>query len=323
MMTLAAPERLWFLLGVVALLAAYLLAQRRRRRHAVRFAALPLLARVAPDPGWRRHVPAALFLLMVVLLVVAFARPQADVRKPREQATVVLAIDISGSMLATDISPDRFTVARKAADRFVSQLPAKYRVGLVPFSSTATVAVPPTTNRAVVREAIAALNPDGGTAIGDALISSVDSSQQAIGRTLEDPGTPPSADGTAQRIPARVVLLSDGANSLGHPVEDGIKAAVADHVQVSTIAYGTDSGHIGVQPVPVDRETLAQIADQTGGRAYTAASADELDAVYRNLGSSIGYRIERTEITSWFVGFGLVAALLAALASLRFTGRLP
>lgn len=312
-MTFLAPERLWLLCGALALVGAYVLAQRRRRRHAVRFAALPLLARVAPSPGWRRHVSAVLFMAMSVLLVTAFARPEAEVRVAREQATVLVALDLSGSMRAQDVSPDRFTVARAAARDFVQQLPDRYRVGLVPFGSTASVAVPPTTDHPLVLEAIDQLRLNGATAIGDAIATAVKAARRPVGDQVAD-----VAD-----IPARVVLLSDGKNSRGIPVEEGIEAAVAAKVPVSTIAYGTDNGTLGSVPVPVDRETLADIAERTGGKEYEAASAEELRAVYEDLGSSLGYRRERAEVTAWFVGLGLVAALLAAAASLRFSGRLP
>ncbi|MFY0409817.1 VWA domain-containing protein, partial [Solicola sp. PLA-1-18] len=168
-MTFLSPDRLWLLLGVLALLVAYLLVQRRRKRSAVRFAALPLLARVAPSPGWRRHVPAALFMAMAVVLVTGFARPEADVRVPREEATVVVALDLSGSMRATDVSPDRFSVAQEAAEQFIAELPEQYQVGLVSFATTASLDVPPTTDRAEVQRALASMSPDGGTAIGDAI----------------------------------------------------------------------------------------------------------------------------------------------------------
>jgi Ca-activated chloride channel family protein len=321
-MTFLAPERLWLLLAVLAMLAAYVLAQGRRRRHAVRFAALPLLARVAPSPGWRRHLPAGLFLVMAVLLVTGFARPEADMRVPREQATVVVALDVSWSMRARDITPDRFTVARDAAVAFVRQLPDQYRVGLVPFSAGATIAVAPTTDHALVEDAIRRLQPQGATAIGDAIVAATGASQQTAPASVASASEQAGSKG-AQRVPARVVLLSDGANSSGVPVTAGIEAAVNSGVRVSTIAYGTDGGLLGRTAVPVDRETLRTIAEQTGGRAYEAATAAELREVYEDLGSSLGFRVERTEITSWFVGLGLAFALLAALASLRFTGRLP
>ena len=326
-MIFLSPDRLWLLLAVLGLLVAYVLAQFGRRRHAVRYAALPLLARVAPSPGWRRHLPAALFLLMAGLLVTGFARPQTDMRVPREQATVVVVLDMSDSMRATDVTPDRFSVARDAAAAFVRRLPAQYRVGLVPFSSSATVAVPPTTDHALVIDSIMKLQPGGATAIGDAMLASTEASQRLIGEWVGG-GSAASGAGSVEgargeRIPSRVVLLSDGASSRGVPVEEGIEAAVVAGVRVSTIAYGTDRGLLGDQPVPVDHETLRTIAAETGGRAYRAASAHELRGVYRDLGSSLGYRVERHEITSWAVGLGLLAALLAAVTSLRFTGRLP
>ncbi|MFY0409908.1 VWA domain-containing protein, partial [Solicola sp. PLA-1-18] len=167
------------------------------------------------------------------------------------------------------------------------------------------------TDRAEVQRALASMSPDGGTAIGDAITTSVEASQRA------------AADGEGEPVPARVVLLSDGQNSQGSPVDAGIQAALGADVPVSTIAYGTDGGTLGNLSVPVDRETLAQIADETGGEAYEAASAEELEGVYEDLGSSIGYRTETQEISSWFIGGGLVLAMLAAAASLRFTGRLP
>jgi len=248
---------------------------------------------------------------MAVLLVTGFARPEAEVRVPRERASVVVAVDLSGSMRADDVSPNRFTVAQEAASDFVAQLPDRYRVGLVPFSDTAAVAVPPTTDHALVQEAIADLSIRGATAIGDAIATSVRAATSRAGTT------------GAGTIPARVVLLSDGQNSRGIPVAQGIAAAIDADVPVSTIAYGTDEGTLGSTPVPVDRETLANIAEETGGRGYEAATAEELRAVYADLGSSIGYRIERAEITAWFVAAALVTAALAAAASLRFSGRLP
>lgn len=323
-MTFLAPDRLWLLLALLGLLVLYVLAQFARRRHAVRYAALPLLARVAPRPGWRRHLPAALFLLMLAALVTGFARPQTDMRVPREQATVVIALDLSDSMRATDVSPDRFSVARDAAAAFVRRLPPQYRVGLVPFSTQAAVAVPPTTDHALVVDSILQLRPGGATAIGDAVVTSTQASQRLIGQwTGGTAGAPGSGAGGGERIPSRVVLLSDGASSRGSPVEEGVEAAILAGVRVSTIAYGTDAGVLRDQPVPVDHETLRTIAAETGGRAYRAESARELRKVYRDLGSSLGYRIERHEVTSWAVGLGLLAGLLAASTSLRFTGRLP
>lgn len=312
-MSFLEPLRLWLLLGVAALAVAYVLMQRRRRRYAVRFAALPLLERVAPKgPGWKRHLPAVAYLLMAGTLVTAFARPEAETRVPREESTVIIALDVSNSMRATDVTPDRITVAKEAAGSFIGQLPDTLRLGLVTFASTAQVAVVPTTDHEQVEQAVDDVTLRGGTAIGDAIISSVQAVQAAS---------------TAEDVPARVVLLSDGANVTGTPVAQGIQAATDAGIPVSTIAYGTDEGTLTLQGqsirVPADAETLAEIATETGGKAYQAASADELAEVYDDLTSSIGYTMERTEVTSWFVGAAIVLALLAAAGSLLWFSRLP
>ncbi|HET7477402.1 MAG TPA: VWA domain-containing protein [Dermatophilaceae bacterium] len=312
-MTFLEPGRLLLLLGVAALAVVYVVMQRRRKRYAVRFAALPLLDRVAPKgPGWRRHLPAAAYLLMGAALVTAFARPEAETKVPREEATVVVALDVSNSMMATDVTPDRITVAKAAAGSFVEQLPDPLRVGLVTFASSAQVPVPPTTDHQQVEQAIHEVALRGGTAIGDALIAAVQSVRAAS---------------TDAAVPARIVLLSDGANVAGSPVSDGIQAATEAGIPVSTIAYGSEDGSVTINgrtiPVPADAETLAQVAEQTGGKAYQAASAAELNEVYEDLSSSIGFRLERTEVTSWFVGAALALALLAAAGSLVWFSRLP
>lgn len=312
-MTFIEPTRLWLLLGVLALAAVYVVMQRRRKKYAVRFAALPLLDRVAPKgPGWKRHLPAVAYLLMATALVTAFARPEAQTQVAREEATVVVALDVSNSMAATDVSPNRMEVAKEAAKAFVDELPEKLRVGLVTFSSTALVDVAPTTDHDQVAQALDDVQMRGGTAIGSALVTSV----QAI-----------DAASTNEDVPARIVLLSDGANVAGTPVEDGVAAATEAGIPVSTIAYGTEEGTVTIQGrtinVPADAATLAEIATDTGGQAYTAASADQLKQVYDDLSSSIGYTMEETEVTSWFVGVAIVLMLLAAAGSLVWFSRLP
>jgi Ca-activated chloride channel family protein len=202
------PLWLWLLVLVVALVAAYLIAQRRRSKYAVRFATLPMLEKVAPDrPGWRRHAPAAAFLAALT----AIARPVADIRVPRERATVVVAMDVSNSMAATDIAPNRFEVAKQAAVEFVQNLPEKFNVGLVAFARTATVAAAPSTNHQATVDAIKGLQLRDSTAIGDAVLTSL----QAV-RTI-DPDDPP---------PSRIVLLSDGGNTSGSPIDEAAQAAV-------------------------------------------------------------------------------------------------
>ncbi|NMO51751.1 VWA domain-containing protein [Actinoplanes sp. TBRC 11911] len=311
-MTWLSPERLWFLLGVAALVVAYVIAQRRRSRYAVRFTNLSLLSRVAPKrPGWRRHLPASLFLAMLALLVVGFARPQAEVRVPRERATVIVAVDLSRSMLAGDVAPDRLTAAKAAAHEFVGELPDKFNVGLVGFAGSASVIVAPVTDRDRVESGIDRLAEGqagrAGTAIGDAIATSLDQI-----RTMDA--------GKA----ARVVVLSDGANTSGQDPATAAKLATDMGVPVDTIAFGTATGMIGDgQRVPVDGETLRTVASATGGDFFEAGNIDELREAYGNIGSSIGTQSERQDVSARFIGAGLVLALLAALASLLWFARLP
>ncbi|WP_127501115.1 VWA domain-containing protein [Actinoplanes solisilvae] len=316
-MTWLSPERLWLLLGVVALAAAYVVMQRRRSKYAVRFTNLKLLDRVAPSrPGWRRHLPASLFLAMLGLLVVGFAQPQDEVRVPRERATVLVAVDVSRSMLATDVAPDRLSAAKDAARGFVADLPEKFNVGLVGFAGQASVFVPPGTDREQLGGGIDRL-ADGsagtaGTAIGDAIASALEQIRSVDAEADED--VPP----------ARVVILSDGANTSGQDPAEAARTANELGVPVDTISFGTASGTIGDgQQVPVDGETLRSVADATGGRFFEAANTDELQAAYADIGSSVGYETEVRDVSARFIGIGLGLALVAALASMFWFARLP
>ncbi len=315
-MTFLSPARLLLLLLVAGLAAGYLWAQRRRSAYAVRFTELELLASVAPRrPGWRRHVPAGLLLLAMVLLTTGFARPQAEVQVPRERATVLVALDTSISMRADDVAPSRNDAARSAAAAFVEQLPERFHVGLVSFAEQASVAVPPTQDHEAVQRSLGGLQLDGGTAIGEAVLRSLDALRQVPG----EPGQ--------ETPPARIVLLSDGANTAGTSLEEAAVAARDAGVPVSTIAYGTQDGTVEFEgrtlPVPVDTASLEQLAEQTGGTAYTAETGEELSAVYDDIGSQVGTHTERQEVSSWFAGAGLLAAALAATASLLWFARLP
>lgn len=310
------PRWLLALLAVAALAAGYLVAARRRGRYAVRFTQVGLLASVAPRrPGWRRHVAAAAFLLALATLGMALARPAADVRVPRERATVILALDVSLSMEATDVAPSRLVAAQRAAKAFVAQLPPTFNVGLVSFAGTATVAVSPTRDRAAVQRGIDGLTLAEATATGEAIFA-------ALGAIRQVP-----ADGANGPPPARIVLMSDGFRTVGRPNSLAEQAAVEAKVPVSTIAFGTDSGTVSVQgqqvPVPVDRSALQAIAAATGGRYYAAASESALRAVYTDLGSSIGWRTVPREVTRWFAGAALLLGLLAGALSLLWTSRLP
>ncbi|MEU4689586.1 VWA domain-containing protein [Actinoplanes sp. NPDC023714] len=313
-MSWLSPERLWLLLGLAALIAGYVVVQRRRSRFAVRFTNLRLLDRVAPKrAGWRRHVPATLFLAMLGLLIVGFARPQAEVEVPRERATVLVAVDVSRSMLADDVAPDRLSAAKDAALEFVGELPAQFNVGLVGFAGSASVVVPPVTDRDAVNAGIGRLaegsSGPAGTAIGDAIATSLDSI-----RTLAGDQSPP----------ARVVVLSDGANTAGRDPSAAARLAGELGVPVDAISFGTAAGVIeGGQSVPVDGQTLQAVAEATGGNYFEAGSVDELRAAYADIGSLIGFEKEVQDVSARFIGAGLVFALLAALASMFWFARLP
>jgi Ca-activated chloride channel family protein len=310
------PIRLLLLIAVAAIVAGYVWMQLRRPVYAARFTELELLASVAPKrPGWRRHVPAGLLLLSLVALTTAFAKPEADVKVPRERATIVVALDTSASMQATDVSPDRFTAAKASAKAFVDRLPKQFNVGLVSFNAVASVVTTPTQDHTAVRDAIDSLRLAGGTAIGEAVIASLNAIQNVPGG---DSDKPP---------PARVVLLSDGGNTIGRSLNDAATAASALGIPVSTIAYGTPEGYVQVQgqivPVPVDAPSLAALATATGGQSYSAKSGEELNGVYADIGSQVGFTTQRKEVTATLTGLGLLAAVAAAVTSLLWSARFP
>ena len=316
-MSLHSPGWLLLLVPLALLIGAYLLVQRRRGRYAVRFTNLELLDKVAPRrPGWRRHVPAAAFCGTLALLVVGFARPTTEVQVPRERATIVVAFDVSASMEATDVEPTRFEAAQRAALAFVDRLPERFNAGLVPFSGSATVAVPPTTDRGALRSAIERLTTGEGTAIGEAVVAARDAVRM-LDREAET--SPP---------PAHIVLLSDGSNTTGRSVESAAQEAAGDKIPVSTIAYGTESGTIDLPSgdtvsVPVDGPALRDLAAGTGGDFHEAATGEELQEVYEDIGSSVGHRTEEREIWQWFVAAGLLTALATAATSLLWFSGLP
>lgn len=316
-MNLATPIWLLLLLPVAALAATYVLQQRRRSQYAVTFASLPMLERVMPRrPGWRRHLPAVLLLAAFAVLCVAAARPQADRKVPVERATVMVAVDVSLSMEATDVDPSRLAAAQSAARQFVDGLPAGFNVGVVSFAASAHVLDSPSPDHAAADRAIDGLQLDQGTAIGEGVLSSL---QEISGLATTTTASSP--------VPAQVVLLSDGTNTFGRSLQDAVAAATKAGVPVSTIAYGTADGTVTIQgqtiPVPVDASALASLANQTGGTAYAAQTAGQLDQVYNDIQSSIGYRTEKRDITPWFVALGLLIAMAGAALSLRWFARLP
>jgi Ca-activated chloride channel family protein len=312
------PQRLWLLVLVAALLAAYVAVQLvRRPTYAVRFTNLALLDVVAPRrPGWRRHVAAGTLVVGLAALVVALAEPARDVQVPRERATVVLAIDVSLSMQATDVAPSRLDAAKGAASDFLDTVPDTINIGLVEFAGTANVIVPPTTDHGDVRRAIQALQLAEGTAIGEAIFSSLDAL-----------ATLPEADDPDEAVPASIIVISDGETTVGRADSQGVAAAVDAGVPVSTIAFGTDSGVIVVEgeavPVPPDLDAMRTIAEESGGVFFEAESGGELEAAYADLGTSIGFETEQRPVTEWFVGAALAALLLTGILSLLWFARLP
>jgi Ca-activated chloride channel family protein len=316
-MTFQSPVWLLGLLVVAGLIAFYVLLQLRRKAYAARFTNVALLGSLVPKrPGWRRHLAFGLVALALATLVVSLAVPSAKVKVPRERATVIMALDVSLSMKATDIDPTRFRAMQTAAKQFVDVLPSRINLGLVSFAGSANTLVTPTTDRAQVRGAIDNLQLAESTAIGEAVFTSltdIQNFQTSLGDSKKAP-------------PARIVLLSDGYNTVGRADTQAIDAARAANVPVSTIAFGTDFGTLSLDgetvPVPVDRSTLKKIADETGGSYSEAASATQLQKVYAHLGSQIGFTTQPEDISSWFVRTGVLLALLGAVLSLVWTNRL-
>jgi Ca-activated chloride channel family protein len=305
-----------FLIGLAIVplaIAALLAARRRPARYVVRFPAAATLAAVAPAHGrLRRLVPPALLCLALAGLVLALARPEATVAVPVERASVVLVTDTSGSMEATDVAPSRLSAAQAAATRFLDGVPASLQVGLVGYADAAQTVVSPSQDREEVRVALSNLVANGGTATGDALESAL--------RTLGDRGE--------NSPPAAVVLLSDGATTVGRDPVGVAREARAAGVPVYTVALGAPDGVVETPDgrllrVPPDPEALRQIAEASGGRTFTAEDADALDAVYERLGSQIGTKKEKREISAGFAAAGLLLLAGAAATTLRWRGRLP
>ncbi|MFV0458587.1 MAG: VWA domain-containing protein [Actinomycetales bacterium] len=311
-----APGRLWLLLLIPVLIAVYVWRQFRRRRYAVRFSAAPLLATLAPRrPGWRRHVVAGGLVLALTVLIVGFARPAGTVREPRDRATVILAIDTSLSMDATDVPPSRLRAAQQAAREFALELPPGMNLGLVSFSGSATVVVPPTTDRQRVIRGIDGLTLGPYTAIGEGIAASLQAIKLAPLGNDDEP------------VPAHIVLLSDGETTAGR--SNGVAAleAAQAEVPVSTIGFGTPTGTVTIegfsQPVPVNEDDLRSISEATDGTFYEAQTLDQLTEVYDDIRHSVGYELVPSEITDRWLGLGLLLLLATAIGSLGWFGRLP
>ena len=355
-MNFLAPAMLLGLLLIPVAIGFYLWAQRRRSKYAVRFTNLDLLANLTPRrPSWRRHLPPILYLGAIAALLIGLARPTMVIATPREDATVILAMDVSGSMRATDVSPTRLDAAKASALSFIAQLPEGVRVGIVSFASEPVTLVSPTADRTQLKNAIDGLTARDGTAMGDALMQVLDIAEKIQKDNAETPDAsaapspaatpaPSSAPGAsaAPSVPTDLpsgqplvaaILLSDGANSLGQAEPlDAAQRAKTLGVPIYTIALGTPDGQVTVQDqfgqdvtldVPPDTKTLGQIASITGAKDFSAPTAADLASVYKSLESRIGYTEERQEVTFALVGAGLLLVVLGAGLSAVWFGRLP
>ena len=315
-MSFGEPLVLLALLALPLLVALYLRSEGRRRTAASAFAAPALMPSVAPErPRWRRHVPMAVVGVALAVLVLAAAKPQRTVAVPVERASIVLATDVSGSMLATDVEPNRLVAVKRAARRFVGEVPARVRVGIVAFNHRPLLLQSPTTDRDAVHAAIDGLTSSGGTAVGDAIQTSV--------AAVRGPGR--------RRTPGAIVLLSDGTSQRGVDPIAAARQARRLKIPVYTVTLGTDAGTITVprrgggtqvKRVPPDPESLERVANASGGEAFTAETASRLNTVYERLGSQLAHRDERRQVTSAFAGGGLLLLLAAAGMSLRWFGRI-
>jgi Ca-activated chloride channel family protein len=311
----------WFLLliAVALLAAAYVLVQRMRRKRVLRFTNLELLEKVAPKrERWSRHVPAAFLLAALALLTVALAGPTSEQRVPRNRATVMLVVDVSLSMKATDIKPSRLEAAQTAAKSFTEGLTPGINLGLISFAGSATVLVAPTTDRTAVTQSIDGLKLAQSTATGDAIMAAL-ASIDSFGKVVGGAEGPP---------PARIVLMTDGKETVGtrkafDAAEDSKKAGIP----ISTISFGTEDGVVDIegrqQSVPVDDDSMKEIAKLSGGEFFKAASAEELRRVYDTLGEQIGYEKKQADASKPWLLLGTMTAMFAAAAALLLGQRLP
>jgi Ca-activated chloride channel family protein len=323
------PNRLWLLAGVGAMALAYGAVLRWRTAATVRFTQIDLLERVAPKrPRWRRHVVALLQLCGLAAGVVAIARPvTTTLERVRSEGRIIVLLDVSNSMAAEDVAPTRLAAAQQAATEFIDQVEADVEVGLVSFSGTVKVEVQPTLDRTALSSAVAGLQLDDSTAIGDAIIAGTNlllQSQDAAVAGDEPAGTSEAAPGDSGEdlAPGALVLLSDGETTQGRSTEEGAQYAATSGVPVFTIAFGTPDGTIEnpltgeIQPVPVSPEPLAAAAETTGGESYEAASGADLDDAYQRirdvLGETLGEEIEIITERTWQWAAGAVAILAAA-----------
>ncbi len=326
-MTLSGFEHKWyflFLLVVLGLIGLYVVVQMARQRRMLRFANMELLESVAPKRPTRwRHLPAILLISSLLLLTVAMAGPTHDVRIPRNRAVVMLVIDVSQSMRATDVSPNRLAAAQAAAKQFADELTPGINLGLIAYAGTATVLVSPTTNRDATKAALDKLQFADRTATGEGIFTALQAIA-TVGAVIGGGDEPP---------PARVVLFSDGKETVPSNPDNpkgaftAARTAKDQGVPISTISFGTPYGYVEIndqrQPVPVDDDMLRKIAELSGGEAFTASSLDQLREVYADLQQQIGYETIKGDASVGWLRLGALVLALAALAALLINRRLP
>jgi Ca-activated chloride channel family protein len=326
-MTLTGFEHVWFflfLLVVLGLVGLYIVVQLARHKRMLRFANMELLESVAPKrPSRWRHLPAVLLVASLVVFTVAMAGPTHDVRLPRNRAVVMLVIDVSQSMRATDVSPNRLAAAQEAAKQFADQLTPGINLGLIAFAGTATVLVSPTTNRDATKNAIDKLQLADRTATGEGIFTALQAIA-TVGAVIGGGDTPP---------PARIVLMSDGKETVPSNPDNpkgaytAARTAKDQGVPISTVSFGTPYGYVEIndqrQPVPVDDATLKKIAQLSGGESYSASSLEQLRQVFTNLQEQIGYETIKGDASMGWLRLGAVVLALAALAALLINRRLP
>jgi Ca-activated chloride channel homolog len=327
----AAPDRLWLLVAAGALAVAYVVMQVRRRRDAAKFADPALLPLLVPGKApWWRHAVAVVFAGGLVLATVAAAQPTVPATAERQQATVMLAIDTSDSMKATDVAPSRLAAAVAAAKSFIADLPSTFSVGVVSADATPEVVVAPSTDHAAVQVALDRLATSPGTALGEAIFTALaalpaGSTPATAPNQGQGSGSGSGSAETAKTPAARIVLLSDGKSTTGRSDEEAIAAAKAARVPVSTIAFGTDNASVEsagqTVQVPVDASALEAIANGTDGKFFTAASASELRSVYADINAEVTVVAIDRGVAVWFATAALILLLVASLASMLRTGR--
>jgi Ca-activated chloride channel family protein len=326
-MTLSGFEHPWyllFLLVVLAVVGLYVVVQMGRQKRMLRFANMELLESIAPKRSGRwRHLPAILLVASMLLFTVAMAGPTNDVRIPRNRAVVMLVIDVSQSMRATDVAPSRLVAAQEAAKQFADELTPGINLGLISYAGTATVLVAPTTNRESTKAAIDKLQLADRTATGEGIFTALQAIA-TVGAVIGGGDEPP---------PARIVLMSDGKETVPSNPDNpkgaytAARTAKDQGVPISTVSFGTPYGYVEIndqrQPVPVDDEMLGKIAELSGGDAFTASSLEQLKQVFTNLQEQIGYETIKGDASVGWLRLGAGVLALAALGALLINRRLP